>query len=828
MEYSAETRYPSSIADSGHVQWASFEAKSVVEASKQCSASIRVDFDTVNWSLLQKCYGWSVTQCQAWVRGTLELSHPKNQPIELFFDGVLEFEVDSVPYFGGDMNSLRKAPLVLHLDPGAHRLDIRLIHDVRSMGGIKEPILKAQIQASICKEAVDIDVDKVVAPEIVNGRLPSSWSSIPVRNSSRRQIEIKKVKGIVFGQDQSEPLSVTDEDVQFSIHAGQTRPLPCRLDCEGRAANKPVSVIYKIYYIFTDPPRRHGFVATRYKFGRTGIANPHRITFLHPSGCVSYAIVRPPSLKSHGKDPRPERLPVMLCLHGAGLDVNDPEARSMLDLASKLPAWTLLPSGLTPWSGDDWHTWGFSDVLAAVQAIPQWIHQVKWDGPGIDVEEWLVCGHSNGGQGVWHALAHFPGKIIGAAPVSGYSSIQSYVPYHLWTEAEPQAMAVIHNAMSSYRYELLCPNFADIPIFQQHGSVDNNVPAYQSRRMHQLISQGYSNARYSEAEWKGHWFPGVMTTPELTDFYKNVLHNPIQPPLPTDFSIVIPRSTDVSSIFGLEVDQLVSPGRCGTMHVVMKPKTNECFLKSTNIHRFHFNRRPLPPSWQIYIDDHPIESTIVSDVHKSLVLYSVARWTEEKEREWKTLDQRYGRQNGSMDALLRTQGAFEIVGQSQDKSIHDLALQISRNLFQYFSADARLYLDGVAPTASQSNIITLAMACDPSPTVTSTFPITVSTKGIDLYRFIDTQELFTSYKPQEGLGLIMLRPLADERLELLIWGHDEAGLRQAARLVPMLTGVGQPDFIVLGKEVAWKGIGGVLAMGFFDWHWQISGESYVT
>ena len=826
MEYSAETRYPSSIADSGHVKWASSEAKSVIEAPKKCSASVCVDFDTVNWSLLQKVYGWSVTQCQAWVRGTLELSHPNNQPIELFIDGVLEFEVDGVPYFGGDVNGLRKAPVILHLDPGTHQLDIRLIHDVRSMGGIKEPILKAQIQASICKEALDIDAEKLVAPEIVNGRLPSSWSSVPVRNSSRRHVEITRLGAAVYGQDESEPLSVSNREVQISICSGQTRPLSCYLECEGGTANKPVSVIYKIYYVFTEPPRRHGFVATRYKFGRTGIAHPHRITFLHPSGCVSYAIIRPPSRKSYGKDIRPERLPVMLCLHGAGLEINDPEARSMLDL--ELPAWTLLPSGLTPWSGDDWHTWGFSDVLAAVQAIPQWINQMQWGGPGVDIDEWLVCGHSNGGQGVWHALTHFPGKIIGAAPVSGYSSIQSYVPYHLWTESEPHAMAVIQNAMSSYRYELLCPNFADIPIFQQHGSVDDNVPAYQSRRMHQLISQGISNARYLEAEWKGHWFPGVMTTPELTNFYKNVLHNPRQPPLPIDFSIIIPRSTDVNSIFGLEVDQLVSPGRYGTMHVTMKPKTKECFLKSKNIHRFHFNRRPLPPSWQIYIDGHLIEPAMVSDVCKSLVLHSVDRWTEEQESKWKTLDQRYGRQNGSMDAIFRTQGAFEIVEQSQDKAVHDLALQISHNLYQYFSADARLHLDGVAPVASRSNVITLALACDPSPAVTSTFPITVSTRGIDLYRIIDAQELFTSYKPQEGLGLIMLRPLSDERLELLVWGYDEAGLRQAARLVPMLTGVGQPDFIVLGKQVACKGIGGVLAMGFFDWYWQISRESYVT
>ena len=84
------------------------------------------------------------------------------------------------------------------------------------------------------------------------------------------------------------------------------------------------------------------------------------------------------------------------------------------------------------------------------------------------------------------------------------------------------------------------------------------------------------------------------------------------------------------------------------------------------------------------------------------------------------------------------------------------------------------------------------------------------------------------YPFEDGLGAIFLRPLLEERLEMVIWGFDETGLRQAARLVPMLTGVGQPEFIVCSKDTAWKGVAGVLAMGSFDHHWNVSYASFLS
>ena len=44
---------------------------------------------------------------------------------------------------------------------------------------------------------------------------------------------------------------------------------------------------------------------------------------------------------------------------------------------------------------------------------------------------------------------------------------------------------------------------------------------------------------------------------------------------------------------------------------------------------------------------------------------------------------------------------------------------------------------------------------------------------------------------------------------------------------PTLTGVGQADFIILSKKSKWLGHAGAIAMGFFDFEWQISKGSIV-
>jgi hypothetical protein len=70
--------------------------------------------------------------------------------------------------------------------------------------------------------------------------------------------------------------------------------------------------------------------------------------------------------------------------------------------------------------------------------------------------------------------------------------------------------------------------------------------------------------------------------------------------------------------------------------------------------------------------------------------------------------------------------------------------------------------------------------------------------------------------------------LPEERLELVVWAADRASLQAAVRLMPMMTGVGVPDFVVADTTMLWKGVEGALAMGFLDENWQASSNVIFT
>jgi predicted peptidase len=163
-------------------------------------------------------------------------------------------------------------------------------------------------------------------------------------------------------------------------------------------------------------------------FNRRRLSEPHKVTHLHPSGIVSYSILRPPSLNAVGHSST-SKLPILLQLHGAGVEASWDMVSQSLNCMPDLRAWVVFPTGVTPWSADDWHAWGFADIQAAIDNIPSWIKNHKFGFIGVDTNCWIVSGHSNGGQGTWYTLTHHPDRVLGAAPVSGYLSIQQYVPY---------------------------------------------------------------------------------------------------------------------------------------------------------------------------------------------------------------------------------------------------------------------------------------------------------------------------------------------------------------------------------------------------------------
>ena len=135
----------------------------------------------------------------------------------------------------------------------------------------------------------------------------------------------------------------------LKIFPGQCRPLVFCITYTGSKLSEfNLHLWYSLYGREFSSHRK----SIKVRLKQSSVFQPHRITYLHPSGIVSYAILRPPLKAAWRKDAQP--LPVALVLHGAGLDVDSSIARHVLDECPDLAAWILIPSGVTDWSGDDW------------------------------------------------------------------------------------------------------------------------------------------------------------------------------------------------------------------------------------------------------------------------------------------------------------------------------------------------------------------------------------------------------------------------------------------------------------------------------------------
>lgn len=203
------------------------------------------------------------------------------------------------------------------------------------------------------------------------------------------------------------------ESLPFRLAPGQSRPLSFDLALSHVAA---AEVSFEITYEVEHLPGVFRTSQMRHAVHSRKAEEPQKITYLHPGGIASYAILRPPSAKTLRYTCRNASLAVVIGLHGAGVETDSDLVRHTFKDAPDLKAWILFPSGVTTWSGDDWRKsphwilvdhrftdirqdrWGVADTEAAIAAIPEWIETVGWKGPNVDADRRLVTGHSNGGR----------------------------------------------------------------------------------------------------------------------------------------------------------------------------------------------------------------------------------------------------------------------------------------------------------------------------------------------------------------------------------------------------------------------------------------------
>lgn len=196
--------FKSSLTTNGTVTWTKLKSKSQESGPLGAKVSLTLGFSNVDWTFLQSVYGWAAFQWQAWARGEVFVTGDVTQTVTLYTDGILEYAVDGVRTFGGDFYSFRKAAMVLHLKPGKHVLDLRLVRDVRAFGGVGPPTIDANLEARVVPSDLTIPSDKtlvistdlevtgnrVMVSDVVGGRLASPHGSVSVRNNGIDWVEV--------------------------------------------------------------------------------------------------------------------------------------------------------------------------------------------------------------------------------------------------------------------------------------------------------------------------------------------------------------------------------------------------------------------------------------------------------------------------------------------------------------------------------------------------------------------------------------------------------------------------------------------------------------
>ena len=201
LRYDESATFPSVLCQGGTASWSTVTSTNERSVSHR-QASLSVGFSNVDWTLLRGFYGWAAVQFQGWARNSIYVfgSSGSESTVVLYTESVLEFWIDDKHYFGGDFYGYNNAATVIHLSPGKHQIDVRLVYDVRAMGGVEDPVLNIKLTATRAVEALEFVENSLLISDIVNNSLASPLASIAVRNNAMSGIAITEIEVAEVGK----------------------------------------------------------------------------------------------------------------------------------------------------------------------------------------------------------------------------------------------------------------------------------------------------------------------------------------------------------------------------------------------------------------------------------------------------------------------------------------------------------------------------------------------------------------------------------------------------------------------------------------------------
>ena len=539
----------------------------------------------------------------------------------------------------------------------------------------------------------------------------------------------------------------------------------------------------------------------------------HRITFESDiDGSVQYYAVVPPSTPLD--DPG-----LILTLHGASVEAQ----RQASCYRPSDFAVIVAPTNRRPF-GFDWEDWGRWDALEVMEDAK---NRFQTDPQ----RQWLT-GHSMGGHGTWHLGAMFPDRFAAIAPSAGWPSFESYTGARVDALVETDEVKdVLLRSAGSSNTTRYTSNYAPLGVFVLHGDADDNVPVEQARMMREQLGSFHTDFVYQERPDAGHWWGDqCMDWPPLIEFLsERSLPNPDQrhridfttpgPGISPGFDWVtviqqeralepsrvqIERDIEAKTVTGttenvriLEID--LSAFKIPEQESVLVTLDGSVLQAWGPITRTDPLRRSEDGTWSWYIDGdqlpsydtekNPARSGPFKDAFRNRMRFVVGTGGTPGEN---TLLEEKARFDAEQ-WWYRGNGSIEIITDEQFLSDHDW--RDGRNIILYGNADTNGAWDSVVDDE-----------------------IRVDRTGVRIKDHVIQGE---------GLAVLMIRPIpGDSKAAVgVVAGTGAIGNRLMRTQPYWVSGIGYPDFLVLGSEMLSGEVDGVRATGYFGNDWTIeSGE----
>ncbi|CAG8568986.1 1077_t:CDS:10 [Cetraspora pellucida] len=853
LSFSDTQSFPSELADNGTVKWST-----IVE---NIDGSIGpLHFKNLRWKFNRDPFGWAINQFQMWARGYFELlnSDFKDElnliPVLVQCQNIGDFYVDDRRLFG-DVYGYKNSWHVLYLRSGMHVINVRLVNEIRIFGGQVPSNIRFQCfvrKLELHQIGAMVLDNTIIVPDLVDGFLAGNFASVAILNTQEKSwITVSKVNVINSNVNMTASLVSGNSKTGIRIAPSQQRNIKIYLSIESQIfSGMPLS--FQLQFLVSSRTEDKIIYWTKVtnviSINNKNFGDAYKFTFEDFDTTVQYGRCFAMAIPS-SEPCKPYKCPILVALHGAGVEA-DSEFWITAYKRQK-SAWILLPTGRTPW-GYDWHGPSLKNTQTAIITLSKFMPGVpKHLKPFFlpDSDRLFISGHSNGGQGAWFFMSHFPDSVIAGNPAAAYTKIQKYVPYYWNSEAhlDPILKGILESSIAEYNNDLYTTNLAStvgIPILARAGSDDDNVPPLHSRMLVRLVSEHSGDPqaiKLSEIPGQGHWFDKVMDDDVMQEFYDehlkfNYLNN--SDSCPKEFTIILLNPASFGSKCGIHIEQLQIPFRLGKLHVRIEkyPHGRTAWhIKTSNIRRFKFvNSIKVQAEYlnaeRIIIDGKPFDFSHngkkfdFSHDGKQLDISRVLLFGHFKQykNKWKFCKfcndhlwckkEKHSATYGPAIAILESiQPLKIIIGTIKKDNIDkflEVAQEIAHSWYLYGRGDAEIFMDSEFITKGnklvdniKGNLVLLGGSYE-----------NYVTRFLLKSRFNEVK--FNRY----GSFSLKHKTFSDSGCA----GTDHKGLDQVTKLFPKRTGVPIPDWIIVGPESAWKGAGGLLGAGFWDNKWKFN------